>query len=156
MIRSDIHVERVGEYSLEVAAGIGALMPDLSQRLSGEPVSRAALEAIIASPDREQFIARHVGTVVGAATLNTILSLNGNLAYLSDFVVSENPEYRGKGIGFAIWREMDAWCQEHQLGEMEFTSNGGRQEAHKFYQRQGAVIKPTSPFIYHIPEAPDA
>ena len=133
------------EYSPELAAGIGQLLPALSERHSGEPVPRELLEAIIDSPDRDQFVAEMAGRIVGTGTLNLIVGPMGKKAYLEDFVTSPDEQVRSKAVGYQIWEAMRQWCVAREV-DLEFTSKPERAEAHRFYQRQGAHIKPTSVF----------
>lgn len=138
-------VKHLTEYSEEVAEGLGRLMPDLSQRLTDDPVDEERLRQIIESPDKDQFVARLHGRIVGAATLNLIVGLVGRKAWLEDFVVSSDESIRGQGVGFAIWRELMKWCAERGV-DLEFTSSDKREKAHAFYFRQGAIVRPTTVF----------
>jgi hypothetical protein len=137
-----IKVERVLEYSDEVAAGIGKLMPYLNPEFSHEPVSEERLKAIIESSDREQFVALLHGKIVGAATLNIIVGIAGEKAWLEDFVAP--------GAGYPIWQEMLEWCREKGVNKLGFTSSPTRKEAHSFYTRQGAKIYDTKVFYVDI------
>lgn len=46
MSESEIHTERLTEYSLVDAVGIGRSMPFLSERLSDDPMNESVLRAI--------------------------------------------------------------------------------------------------------------
>lgn len=151
MANQNVIVERVSEYSPEVAEGIGRLMPDLSERMSAEPIDEQILRDIIDSPDREQLIARMHGRIVGAATLNTLLGpAAGRKAWLEDFVVSSDESVRGTGVGYLIWQEMISWCQE-QGKPLNFSSHPSREKAHEFYLRNGAEIRETTVFTVQLP-----
>lgn len=126
---------------------IGSLMPDLSDSILGAPIDPNYLATIIESPDRDLIVARLDERVVGSAVMNLILYTSGRKAWLEDFVVSSEKSVRGSGIGYAIWQEAVTWARERGAS-MEFTSAPTREQAHEFYFRQGAYIKPTSPFRY--------
>lgn len=146
----DLKIERLGEYSDEMAAAIGRLMPFLSENASDEPIPEERLRAIIDSPDREQLLAILEGRVVGSAVLNIIVGNKGDKAWLEDFVT--DPEMRGQGVGHRLWLEMLDWCREHGINQMEFTSRHQRQDAHAFYEEHGAEIRDTATFRVKIPE----
>lgn len=146
----DLKIERLDEYSDEMAAAIGRLMPFLSENASEEPIPEERLRAIIDSPDREQLLAVLEGKVVGSAVLDIIVGDLGETAWLEDFVT--DPEVRGKGVGHQMWLEMLDWCREHGLGLMDFQSRYSRDDAHAFYRDHGARIRDTAAFRMRIPE----
>lgn len=144
MANPEVSVERLTEYSFEDAAGIGRLMPFLSERLSSDPIPEDLLREIIDSPHHEQLVARLDSRIVGAATLSLLMGpAAGRAGYLEDFVT--DPELRGRGIGDTLWTEMMQWCDEHGIG-LEFTSKPSRQAAHRFYLSHGAVVRDTTVF----------
>jgi GNAT superfamily N-acetyltransferase len=146
-MRLEIEVEQVCEYSPEIAAGIGALMPDLNPQLSDQPISEDVLRKTIESADREQLIARLNGRIVGAATLNLIYGpAEGKRGWLEGFVVSSAQNVRGQGVGYKLWQEMEKWCEERSA-TLCFISHPERVEAHDFYDRQGAESRDTTLFI---------
>ncbi|MCA9329518.1 GNAT family N-acetyltransferase, partial [Candidatus Saccharibacteria bacterium] len=99
MAKENHLIERVTEATAEVSSGIGQLMPDLSERLQNEPVDMDLLASIIESPDRDLFLARVEGRIVGSAVMNLIVFTSGKKAWLEDFVVSQDPAIRGTGVG---------------------------------------------------------
>jgi len=147
MSHSIVSIERLTHYSVEDAAGIGRLMPFLSQRMSDDPVSEALLTQIITSPYHEQIVARFNGKIVGAATLSIIMGpAVGKQARLEGFVTDR--EIRGQGIGSLIWSEVLDWCTEQGV-DLEFTSNPRRKTAHDFYLARGAEVRDTTVFHVH-------
>ena len=141
-------VERITEYTPEVAAGLGRLMPFLSDRLSGDPMDEQLLRAIIDSPHHEQLVARLDQTIVGAATMNILMGPGaGRQGYLEDLVT--DPEVRGQGIGDKVWRGMIDWCTEQGI-DLTFTSHPSREAAHRFYLNHGAEIRDTSVFFVEV------
>lgn len=140
-------IEKVAEVSVQLAIDIGALMPDLSDSLPSDPVELDLLAAIIDSPDRDLFVARVNGKLVGSAVINHISFTSGKKAWLEDFVVSSDESIRDTGVGYALWQEIVVWSSDRKA-PLEFTSAATRKKAHEFYHRQGAFIKPTSVFRY--------
>lgn len=144
MTNPEVSVERLTEYSFEDAAGIGRLMPFLSERLSPDPIPEDLLREIINSPHHEQLVARLDSLIVGAATLSILMGpAAGTVGYLEDFVTDS--ELRGRGIGDRVWNEMMKWCNERGVG-LEFTSKPSRKAAHSFYLSHGAMIRDTTVF----------
>ncbi len=149
MATQGIEVGRLTQYSYEDAAGIGRLMPFLTSQATGQAIPREVLQSIINSPDREQFIAKLHGRIVGSAVLNIITGNLHQKAWLEDFVT--DPAVRGQGAGRKIWDDMLEWCQQRGVGRMEFTSNPSRLDAHIFYTHHGAEVKDTIVFEIDIP-----
>lgn len=150
MSNPEVHVERLKEYRPEDAAGIGRLMPFLSERLSDEPMEEDLLRAIISSPHHEQLVARLEGLIVGAATMNLLMGPGAEReGYLEDFVT--DAEVRGQGIGDKIWQEMVRWCSEQGV-DFSFTSHPSRKAAHRFYLAHGAEVRETA--VFHVPIDP--
>lgn len=144
-----IKVERIKTYSDQLASDIGKLMPALSARLSDKPISESRLRAIIEAPDKEQFVAKLDGEIVGSAVLNIVVGNVSRKAWLEDFVTS--PKIRGQGAGYKLWLDMLKWCRQRGIQNLVFTSHESRKQAHAFYRRQGVGIRDTTVFHLRIP-----
>lgn len=141
---SELAVERLQTYTSEDAAGIGRLMPYLSESFSDEPIPEDLMREIIESDSRDQLVARISSRIVGAATLNIIVGTGaGRKGWLEDFV--SDPTIEQRGIGQAIWNEMEKWCQEQGVN-LYFSSRPSREAAHKFYTKNGAHPRDTTVF----------
>lgn len=139
-------VERLQVATEQDAKSLGLLLRSLSIKFDGKPVPLQLLEEIVRSPDNEQIVGRLHDRIVGAATLSIVRGIGaGRIGYLQDFVT--DPEVRGKGVGRAIWQDIDEWCIDSGV-DLEFTSREERAAAHHFYQAQGATIRETSVFKY--------
>jgi hypothetical protein len=139
-----ISVERLQTYSPEDAAGLGRLMPFLSESFTDTPVDETLLRTIIESEYHDQLVARLDAKIVGAATLSVVMgSAMGKKGWLEDFVTDPNTGIRG--IGQLVWNEMGVWCVENDI-DLEFTSKATRLAAHNFYTKQGAKIRNTTVF----------
>lgn len=145
METSDIYVERLKRYTQEDAAGIGRLMPYLSETFTDDPIAEDLLTEIIESLHHDQLVARRNGEIIGTATLSLIIGAGaGKKGWLEDFVTDQ--EAGVKGIGQYVWDEMGIWCQEHGV-DLNFTSNSSRTAAHDFYSRNQAETRDTTVFI---------
>lgn len=141
---SEIAVERLKTYTPEDAAGIGRLMPYLSESFSGDPIPEELLREIVESDSREQLVARISSRIVGAATLNIIIGPGtGKKGWLEDFV--SDPTTGQRGIGQAVWNEMEKWCLEKGVN-LYFSSRPSREAAHNFYSKNGAHPRDTTVF----------
>ena len=148
MSNTEVYIERLSTYTPEDAAGIGRLMPFLSDKLDDKPISETLLREIIASPHHDQLVARLDSIIVGAATLNILMGAGMyKQGYLEDFVT--DPTVRGNGVGARLWDEMMVWCDEHGV-DLAFTSRGSRQTAHAFYKSR-AETRNTTNFITRRP-----
>ncbi len=155
MANSSFHVERVREYDPEIAAGIGRLMPDLSERKTAEPVPRQVLDTLIASLDADMFIAYQESEIVGAVTIHKLVGFYDTRAILQSFVTKHT--VRGQGAGYALWCELLEWCRQRQIKRLVWMSNPDRTEAHAFYNRQGAQQRDKHVFEVKIDtESPEA
>ena len=128
------------------ALELGRLLPHLSQRFSGKPISHELLQTIVDSPFHDQFVVRNSDRIiVGAATISVVIGSGvGMNAHLEDFVV--DPTVQNLGIGKKLWDEIISWCEEKKVNTLKFTSNPSRVNAHAFYLKHGAVIRNTSNF----------
>jgi GNAT superfamily N-acetyltransferase len=146
----EVVVQRLTEYSDDLAAELGLLRPDLSVNRDAAPVEAEMLQEIIASNYHDQLVAEHRGRIVGTATMSLHLGAlaGGRRSWLEDFVVASDEEIRGKGVGHILFRDgvLD-WSKVQRARELWFTSRRSRDAAHEFYKRQGATISETSPFV---------
>jgi GNAT superfamily N-acetyltransferase len=146
MTQSEIIVEQLTEYTQADAAGIGALMPELSSGFSGEPIEEALLREIIESPDRAQLVARKAGKIVAVATMNLIIGPGaGRISELEDFVT--DPNEQKQGIGDMLWQEVVRWGSEKGATKLTFTSHPSRDKAHSFYLKRGCQVRETTVFV---------
>lgn len=141
-----IVIESLTEYSAKDATEIGELMPYLSKKFDGSPISKELLTEIINSPSHEQLVARDESDkIVGTATLTIVIGAAiGKIAYLHDLVVDS--KIQGAGIGSEIWKAIIDWCKNNNIDKLEFTSNPKKEGAHRFYLKHGAEIYETSFF----------
>ncbi|TMB67507.1 MAG: GNAT family N-acetyltransferase [Chloroflexi bacterium] len=59
----------------------------------------------------------------------------GPKCWLQDMVVDK--ERRSQGIGALMMAVAESWAREHGLTHIELSSNAGRADAHRFYERHG-------------------
>ena len=84
--------------------------------------------------------AKDKNDIVGIAGFRTKKTLhNGNAAYLDELVVDE--KQRSEGIGKALLDWVEAEARKHNCRMIELECGTYRQEAHKFYFREGFTIQ---------------
>jgi GNAT superfamily N-acetyltransferase len=144
-----VEVQKVVEYSKELAVGIGQLMLHIDRSMASRPIAKDKIEKIIASDDKALFVANIEGVIAGMATMNIINGLARDKAWLRDFVVVE--EYRKKGVGDALWQEIVRWCKSKDV-DLLFASDdtSERVDARRFYEKHGAKMLTTNLFFRKI------
>jgi GNAT superfamily N-acetyltransferase len=98
----------------------------------------------------------HGGRVGGAViAFNTqgvnMLEGRTDLAVLWDIRVS--PEARGRGVGFALFRAVEAWAAARGCLQLKIETQNINVPACRFYARQGCVLGAINRFAYR--ELPD-
>lgn len=125
------------------AAAMLALIRALAEYEKLEPPDAAAQERLVRDafsdkPKFEVYLAECDGTPVGYAflleTYSTFLALP--TLYIEDIFVL--PEYRGKGIGDALFRHCVAIAKQRGCGRMEWVTLDWNVSAQNFFKRYGA------------------
>lgn len=137
-------VVQLAEYTPEVAAGIGRLMPQLDESFSGDPTPQAKLERIINNPERAQLVALDAaGQVVAAASMNTLMGAGkDDEGWLEDFVVDS--EVRGTSVASQMWQAMGDWTRSRGMTQFSFGTETWRPAAVAFYEKMGATTDDTA------------
>lgn len=123
--------------------------PDAA-RLTGElgyPVSadamRERIENLIHLPDHVIYVGCIRGRVVAWIHVMEIRHLQAGVrAEIGGFVVSEN--IRSRGVGSDLLARAESWARSRGLTTMVVRSNVTREQAHRFYLRQGYERTKTS------------
>ncbi|MCX7625441.1 MAG: GNAT family N-acetyltransferase [Candidatus Sumerlaeaceae bacterium] len=120
-----------------------ALIRALAEYEKLEPPDAAAQERLVRDafgekPKFEVYLVEFDGTPVGYAflleTYSTFLALP--TLYIEDIFVL--PEYRGKGLGDALFRKCVAVAKERGCGRMEWVTLDWNVSAQDFFKRYGA------------------
>jgi GNAT superfamily N-acetyltransferase len=138
---SGIEVRKLTVYSPEDAAAIGVLTPFVNETHDGSPIPEDVLTNIIESDRSDQFVAERQGTMVGAMTLNLLVTTTARKAYLDNLVV--HPDAQREGVGHALWLAAEAWCGAQNARVLDFLSPRGSFLAHDFYRAQGVEKLPS-------------
>ncbi|GGM85206.1 hypothetical protein GCM10010967_16480 [Dyadobacter beijingensis] len=96
-----------------------------------------AFERNIASPNITYFLAEHGGKPVGMVSCH-IQPLLHHAALVSEIQeMYVEPEYRSQKVGNALMRHVTAFAKGEGAIQMEVTSRATREQAHRFYEREG-------------------
>lgn len=140
-------IKRLNTYTEETANRIRELLIQLSRsgKDRGE-IPKEWFDDIIKSDSHDLLLAIDDNDqIIGIATVSVVMGpIIRKNAYLEDFVTDAN--YRGKGVGSALWEEMLIWAKEKGCQNLEFTCGNGREAAQEFYKNHGAKIYDTNFF----------
>lgn len=141
-----MEIKRLSEYTPEVAEQMRELLKQLSR--SGQDkgeIPESWFREVINSEWHDVLMVVDNGKVIGIACLSVVMGAGiGKNAYLEDFVTDAT--VRGKGVGSALWAEMQKWAAEKGCKNLEFTCGAGREAAQDFYKKHGAKIYETNFF----------
>jgi ribosomal protein S18 acetylase RimI-like enzyme len=117
-----------------VAALLGQLWPE---KRPDHAALRAVYDRALACDSQAYICAAEGERIVGFASLAIRDSLwqEGGLAHVDELVVDE--EHRGRGAGARLLEHLAALVKERGCRRIELDSAYHRQEAQRFYERQG-------------------
>ncbi|ACT96876.1 GCN5-related N-acetyltransferase [Dyadobacter fermentans DSM 18053] len=97
----------------------------------------AAFDRNITSPNISYFIAELAGSSVGVVSchIQALLHHAALVAEIQEMYVE--PEHRSQHVGKALMDHVAAFAQAEGAIQMEVTSRATREQAHRFYQREG-------------------
>lgn len=139
-----VEISTVTEFDPNLAIDLGNLRAEAFGKSKAEPADWGYLAAIVDSPDREQFVARQAGNLVGAATVNLLVQPWKVKTFLDFFMVSD--DVRGQGVGHDLFTAVCDWGFARNAAHMNWTSGYDREAAHKFYTDHAAEIRGTAYF----------
>ncbi len=95
------------------------------------------LELLLERPSAIVIVAEEDGAVVGMCTMQIIAStaMGMEVGLIEDVVI--DVEYRGKGIGSALMREMEERAAQKHLGRLQLLADKNNGPAQCFYRQQG-------------------
>jgi GNAT superfamily N-acetyltransferase len=118
------------------AAAIAELVTDLGYPTSAADMSER-LAVITRDADYATFVAESVGRVIGVAgvRLGPLYERSGLCGQV--MVIAVRVEVQGKGVGRALLTAVEGWARQAGAVEMVVRSGDHREDAHRFYERQG-------------------
>ena len=121
--------------SLADAAAVAELSAQLGYPVSPEAMA-ARIQHLSGSKDHVVLVSVQSGSVTGWIEVLISRHLHsGSYALISGLVVSD--QFRGRGIGSRLCAEAEAWARQHGQTLVRVRSQIARQDAHRFYLREG-------------------
>lgn len=93
--------------------------------------------SILGNKNYTLLVAREDGQILGTALVIVCTGIPEDFLVIEDVIVNE--EIRGKGIGKAIFAQIDTMAEEMQCNYAILISSGFRKGAHQFYEKMGYV-----------------
>lgn len=101
------------------------------------------IHSLMANPDEYCLVAEETnGQVIGFISIHIIpqIALKGDFARISYFSVDEH--FRSRGVGRLLEEHCERIARERNCDRIELHSHSRREDAHRFYDRQGYVESP--------------
>jgi ribosomal protein S18 acetylase RimI-like enzyme len=104
--------------------------PDFDKQAEG-------LELLLDCPSASIFIAEINGQVVGMCTVQILVStaMGQEVGAVEDVII--DVEHRGKSIGSALMRTVEAWAAKKNLGRLQLRADKDNGPSLCFYRQQG-------------------
>ena len=104
--------------------------PDYDTQVKG-------LELLLHRPSAGIFVADLDGQVVGMCTVQVLVStaMGQEVGAVEDVIIDVG--HRGKSIGSALMRTVEAWAEEKRLGRLQLGADKNNGPALCFYRQQG-------------------
>ncbi len=101
---------------------------------------RRGLELLLEASNAYVVVAMHEETIVGMATLQTLISTaeGGACGLIEDVVVDESQ--RGRGIGKALMNHLVSWADQKGLTRIQLLADRDNTGALDFYRKQGWCV----------------
>lgn len=128
--------------TIEDAEAVASLSTQLGYPTDAETM-RGRIHQLAKSRDRIAFVAVFENSVVGWADASIERHLQSpDVVELGGLVVQEG--HRGLGIGKRLCEAVEEWALQQQIPRVRVRSQIKRQDAHRFYLRDGYVHVKTS------------
>jgi ribosomal protein S18 acetylase RimI-like enzyme len=146
MDRQDIIVERVTEFSPEVADAVRSLVKQLVS--DDRSLTEAEFKEMIEPKQNFLFIAREVSTnkIAGVVMISIYRIPDSKKVYLDDIIVDEH--FRGRGVATQLLEKVIATGKEHNAEYVLLTSNPNRIAGVKLYEKLGFKKRETN--VYRL------
>ena len=138
----DLPIPLIREITLEDAAAAAVLSGELGYQVTAEAM-RPRIESLLGLSDQTVYVACLSGKVVGWIDLAVSRHLASEpRGEICGLVVSS--EVRSCGVGGLLVERAEQWARSRGLTEMLVRSRITREDAHRFYLREGYTRVKTS------------
>lgn len=137
-------IKQLKQVTASEARDIKHLFSELS--LSGRKINSADLTAALKSKQVILLALYDGKRIIGMGTLVLMLTVSGLRGHIDDIVVDS--EFRGRGFGGVIIRELIKVANGHKVKSLELTSSPVRRAANKLYIKFGFKKRETN--VYNL------
>lgn len=138
---SDSHLE-IRPVRLDDAEAAARLTGELGYPIDADSMRRR-LEPLLQLPDHAVFVAVRSGTVIGWVHAAVVMHLQSEpRVEIGGLVVTESA--RGQRVGAQLVSRTEQWARQRGLAAMLVRSQIKREDAHRFYLREGYERTKTS------------
>ncbi|MET7253411.1 GNAT family N-acetyltransferase [Dyadobacter fermentans] len=133
-MRQPITIRRASAADREI---LYHMICSLENTILDRPGFDAAFDRNVANPNISYFLAELDGKPIGIVSCH-IQPLLHHAALVSEIQeMYVEPEYRSQQVGKALMEHVTAFAKGEGAIQMEVTSRATREQAHRFYQREG-------------------
>ncbi|TSC78118.1 MAG: GCN5-like N-acetyltransferase [Parcubacteria group bacterium Gr01-1014_33] len=139
-----ITVSRLTHYSDRAHEDINGLLPQLSS--SAKPLAPAELKKILSDENNALFVVWDGTRIVGMGTIVLMRIPMFLCAWMEDVVIGK--EYRNRGLGSALVKELIAHARAKGAVHLNLTSRRNRKKANQWYLKMGFIKREAN--VYRI------
>ncbi len=112
--------------------------------------TNASKEKFILSDNQKLLLLKNDNEVIGTCLITLKNNpINNTKTYYLDYIcIKEN--YRGKGLGRKLFKEVEQIAKNENVNYLELTSNKNRESARKMYLSEKMTIKDTDIFFKEL------
>ena len=112
--------------------------------------TNASKETFILANNQKLLLLKNESEIIGTCliTLKNNPVNNTKTFYLDYICIKE--EYRNRGLGSKIIKEVEKIARNENINYLELTSNKNREYARKMYLNEGMTIKDTNVFVKEL------
>ncbi len=112
--------------------------------------TNASKETFILANNQKLLLLKNESEIIGTCliTLKNNPVNNTKTFYLDYICIKE--EYRNRGLGSKIIKEVETIARKENINYLELTSNKNREYARKMYLNEGMTIKDTNVFVKEL------
>lgn len=139
---------QLDKYHSEDFTGVKKLLSCISET----EIDQKTLEKYYIDSSHFILVARYLfpPKVIGCALVEKRNDYVRNSSILYIIYLATHEDFRGKGVGKLLIKEIEKMCKDLQCSAIELTSANFREEAHSFYKALGFMVKKTTHFIKEI------
>ena len=137
-----MEIIQLKEASQSTLDDINGLLLQLRGDTTGKRGTLAELREIVNDKGIIIIVAKDGKRIIGIGFLYIIVHVGRRTGHVEDVVM--DADYRGKGLGESVMRQLIASARENDLETIYLTSKPARVAANKLYRKLGFAVKETN------------